>query len=449
MRKKISILFLFAVFLSLCTSCTKRDVLLFLNWGEYIDEQMLEEFESMYNCEVYMDLGESNEIFYSKVRGGTTSYDIVVPSDYMVEKMYKNDMLAEIDFTKLKNFSKENVMPGVKGIAETLEQKAPGITNSYVPYLWGTWGIMYSTLKEGLEQAVIRSENEWSSLFDRSSLPSGTRVAMYDSHLHAYYAACRYLGIDPDQPLEKKKLNQISSLIKSMKYDAWGTDDIKKDIVAKNKDLGFMWTGDFLYYYSENTANVVMDAYLANDISIQEVHDMVEVLTGTSRIYKDKYQIGFDIFIPKDTVAFCDNFVIPKDSSHKELAHQFIDFMIGRKEGKHEVDPGFANTYYVSYNTPYMDVYKDIRNLENVEFTNEDATLFQTEKTSGVDAYDSSLYWKIYDMAIGISFGKYYKAEEHILLPDGSIKKYRGNILPCFERNYINQINTTFNNAKT
>ncbi len=328
MRKKISILFLFAVFLSLCTSCTKRDVLLFLNWGEYIDEQMLEEFESMYNCEVYMDLGESNEIFYSKVRGGTTSYDVVVPSDYMVEKMYKNDMLAEIDFTKLKNFSKENVMPGVKGIAETLEQKAPGITNSYVPYLWGTWGIMYSTLKEGLEQAVIRSENEWSSLFDRSSLPSGTRVAMYDSHLHAYYAACRYLGIDPDQPLEKKKLNQISSLIKSMKYDAWGTDDIKKDIVAKNKDLGFMWTGDFLYYYSENTANVVMDAYLANDISIQEVHDMVEVLTGTSRIYKDKYQIGFDIFIPKDTVAFCDNFVIPKDSSHKELAHQFIDFMI-------------------------------------------------------------------------------------------------------------------------
>ncbi|MDE5715455.1 MAG: hypothetical protein K2I42_04915 [Anaeroplasmataceae bacterium] len=395
-----------------------------------------------------MDLGESNEIFYSKVRGGTTSYDVVVPSDYMVEKMYKNNMLSKIDFTKLKNFSKDNLMTGVVGIADTLEQKASGVSSYYVPYLWGTWGIMYSTLKDGLEKAVTASENQWSSLFDRSSLPAGTRVAMYDSHLHAYYAACRYLGIQTDEPLEKKELNQIYNLVKKMNFDAWGTDDIKKDIVAKNKDLGFMWTGDFLYYYSENTANVVLDAYLAGDVKIEDINSMVEILTGKERIYKEKYQIGFDIFIPEDTVAFCDNFVIPKDASHKDLAHQFIDFMIGRSEGENQVDPGFANTYYVSYNTPYKDIYQDIRSLKDVSFTLEDEAQFKSERTSKIDAYDSSLYWKIYDMAIGIAFGKYYKEEENILLPDGSIKKYRGDILPCFERNYINQINTTFNNAR-
>ena len=84
------------------TSCGGKQMLLFLNWGEYIDEEVLQAFEDKYNCTVSMDLGESNEIFYSKVRGGTTVYDVVCPSDYMVEKMYMNDMLEELDFSKFK-----------------------------------------------------------------------------------------------------------------------------------------------------------------------------------------------------------------------------------------------------------------------------------------------------------------------------------------------------------
>ncbi len=445
--RKIFNLFLLVVLSLSITSCASKNVLLFLNWGEYIDEAMIEEFEKEYNCEVVMDLGDSNEIFYSKVRGGTTCYDVVVPSDYMVKKMYDNDMLLELDFTQIPNYNKNNRLSGVNGIAETLESKSNGISDYYIPYLWGTWGIMYSTLLEGLEKAVTESTNEWSCLFDRNSLPANTRVAMYDSQQHAYYAACRYLGYDVYTELDKSKLDNIYSLIRKMDYNVWGTDDIKKDIVAGNVDLGYMWTGDFLYYYCENAAKVTMEAYLAGDITINEANEMINVITSDERIYKD-YQIGFDIYIPNNTVAFCDNFVIPKDSAHTELAHKFINFMIGRNEGINETDAGFANTYYVSYNTPYIDIYDDIVDLKSLVINNELEEEFKSERNDGVDPYDSTLFWNFYDIAIGIAFEKYYPKQLEVVQPDGSIRHYKGDILATFDRSYINTINATFNNAR-
>lgn len=443
MRKRISFVFLSFFFLFALCSCQSRRVLLFLNWGEYVDEEMLEEFESLYNCEVAMELGESNELFYSKISAGTTCFDVMCPSDYMVLKMAQNDMLQEIDFSRIPNYKKEDRMPGVKGIAENLESKMTGITKYYVPYLWGTWGIVYSIYKEGLKEAVTTAENEWASLFDRSILPAGTRVAMYDSNLHSYYAACRYLGFDTEAELSKDELNQIYSLIKNMKYDAWGTDDIKKDIVAKNRDLGFMWTGDFLYYYCENVASTVIDAYLAKDVEIEEFNKMIGTITTDAGIYKDKYQVGFDIFIPNDTIAFCDNLVIPKHAANYDLALEFINFMCGRDEGPNHADPAFANTYYVSYNAPYVGLYDDIVSLRDVEFSTADLEGFSTDS-----AYDSDLFWKVYDMAIGIAFDKYYPKEEKIILSDGKEKHYKGDILATFSRKYINTINSTFNNAK-
>lgn len=443
MRKKISICFLFVCLLTLFASCQRRNVLLFLNWGEYVDETMLEEFERLYNCDVVMELGESNEIFYSKVSSGTTCFDVVCPSDYMVLKMVQNDMLQELDFSKIPNYNLEDRMPGVKGIAQTLEAKSPGITSYYVPYLWGTWGIVYSTFKEGLKEAVTTAQNPWAALFDRSVLPAGTRVAMYESNLHAYYAACRYLGFDTEIELNASELNQIYTLVRSMKYDAWGTDNIKKEIVAQNRDLGFMWTGDFLYYYCENIASTVMDAYLAKDVSLEEITSMIEILTTDAGVYKNKYEIGFDIFIPENTIAFCDNFVVPKYAAHYDLALEFINFMCGRDEGEHHVDPAYANTYYVSYNAPYQGLYEDIVALRETQITNEDG-----EGISNSNAYDSELFWKIYDIAIGIAFHKYYPKEEKVELPDGTIKQYKGDILATFDRKYINKINRTFNDAK-
>ena len=433
-------------------SCTNRNILLFLNWGEYIDEELLEAFEEKENCTVVMDLGESNEIFYSKVRGGTTVYDVVCPSDYMVEKMYDNDMLSKIDYEKLPTYKKylddDMLLSGVKSIKVTMENNCPGISDYYVPYLWGTWGIMYSTLVDGLEKSILSNQNEWSCLYDRNSLPKNTKVAMYDSHQHAYYAACKYLGLDSTKELSNSELKQIHDLVKKMNFDAWGTDNIKKDIVAQNIDVGFMWTGDFLYYYCENIASVVMEAYLNNDVAITEIEAMVAKLVGEERVYsknKNDYQIGFDLFIPKDTIAFCDNLVITKDAAHNDLAHKFIDFMCsealtiskGEEEESYEVTPAYSNTYYVCYNTPFTNIYDQILLLKDDSFSLSDEVLFKEETKSGTDEYDSSLYYKIYDYATGIAFDKYYNKNE-----------IKGTILNSFDRKYINKLNTTFNNAR-
>lgn len=429
MRKRISFCILLVFICLFFTSCKGRNILLFLNWGEYIDEDVIGEFEKKYNCEVMMDLGDSNELFYSKLSAGTTVYDVMCPSDYMVLKMVQNDMLKELDFSLLPNYNQNELLEGIKGIKNELESKHNNISNYYVPYLWGTWGIVYSTYKEGLKDVVLNSSNEWEVLFNRNVLPKGTTVAMYDSNQHAYYAVCKYLGFDTINELSNDKLNVIYKTIKNMNYDTWGTDDIKKDIAAKNRDLGFMWTGDFLYYYCDKVASVVEEAYLKGDVKSSEIVEMIDVITSNSGVYKNKYQVGFDIFIPKDTIAFCDNFVIPKNSGNSKLAHDFIDFMCSRKSLS-DIDPALKNTLYVSYNTPFNSLYDDIVSFKN----------------NPIDI--SNLYDTVYNISLGISFEKYYPKEEKIILEDGTIKKYKGNILSTFKRTYINTINNTFNNAK-
>jgi spermidine/putrescine-binding protein len=441
MKKIFSLLLLLTLIITL-SGCSDKNVLLFLNWGEYIDEELLEKFEEKYNCTVVMDLGESNEIFYSKVRSGTTIYDVVCPSDYMVEKMYSKDMLLEIDFSKLPNYDKNNLLPGVKNIMSEMESNHKGISNYFVPYLWGTWGIMYSTNKEGLEEA-IHTNNEWDSLFNRYTLPQNTKVAMYDSHLHAYYAACKYLGFDSYNELNSDQLKEIYNLVKTMNYDVWGTDNIKKDIVAGNVDLGFMWTGDFLYYYAEQIAAKVIDAYANNDISVNEIHEMISALTTNDGVYTSKndkkFEIGFDLYIPSNTIAFSDNLVIPKDSDNVDLALKFINFMASESVsvGNKKVTPAFSNAYYVCYNTPFINTFDSLVKLNEYEFNEFDKKEFNDESNSGVDLYDTTLYYTVYDIAIGIAFDKYY--------PKDQIK---GHILAAFERKYINTINTTFNNAR-
>ncbi len=447
LKRIISLIAIFLLSLSLA-SCGGKPVLLFLNWGEYIDEDMISAFEKKYNCIVLMDLAESNELFYSKVRAGTTIYDVVAPSDYMVEKMYNNGILEELDFTKLENYNpnSDNIRKGVKNIMEEMQGNfGDDIVNYFVPYLWGTWGIMYDTTLPGLEEAVVNAKSSWSPLFDRQVLPAGTKVAMYDSHQHAYYAATKYLGLPSNKELTHSKLDLIEDLIKEMNYDAWGTDNIKKDIVAGNIDLGFMWTGDFLYYYCEQIAKLVVGAYSKGEIEISEIEPMIIGLAGASKSYKkgDKvYKVGFDLFIPDDTIAFVDNLVITKDSQHKDLAYKFIDFMMSNNVAiteDYRVDPAFSNAYYVCYDTPYIKTYEEILALKKSEageekFTAKDAEEFKKEANN---PYDSKLFSKVYDYANALGFMHYYP-----------IDTTKGHKLTSFSRSYVDIINTTFYNAR-
>lgn len=464
MAKKLSSVLLFLALVISLASCGGREQLLFLNWGEYIDEELLTVFENKYNCDVVMDLGDSNEIFYSKLRAGTTVYDVMCPSDYMVEKMYRNDMLLKIDFDKynLEAYKTQEFITPVKAIFDEMHENTKDVDKEgetiydyAMPYLCGTWGIMYSTYVDGLEKAVKNEKNSWSILFDRTKTPKNTKIAMYDSSIHAYFAACKYLeneGYDfnTQEELAASKLNQIRDLVKTMDFDAWGTDNIKKDIVARNIDVGFMWTGDFLYYYCENAADRALEIYQNNDATIEELISVTDELLKPNGIYKGKskeYKIGFDLYIPEDTIAFSDNLVIPKDSGNPELAHKFIDFMISNSVivDEEEYNPAFSNTYYVDYNAPYVAVYDELVNLKYsdketqtlLSFSKEDEELFEEEINSGAFVSDTTLYSAIYDYATSISFTKYYDKNT-----------VKGSILASFPRTYINNINTTFNNAR-
>lgn len=481
MKKKFLLLSFLSFMIFAISSCSNRITLLFLNWGEYVDESLLDEFEELHNCNVMMDLGESNEIFYSKVFAGTTVYDVVCPSDYMVMKMYQKNLIEKIDFNRLKNYDgTTDVREGVLSIREDMIQGTDeNIVDYYVPYLWGTWGTMYSTKKPGLEDAIINSENQWAPLFDRNATPAGTRIAMYDSHQHAYYAACRYLNKSVSEELPKSDLDQIGKLVEKMKFNSWGTDIIKKQIVADNLDVGFMWTGDFLYYYAEQAADRTCRALLDNKIANDEIVPFLDGITDNdddpnkfTRTYKGlkDYEIGFDIFIPEDTIAFCDNLVVVKDKQRSnaktDLIYEFIDFMCSQsikldmtlpdidkvdpetisEEELAEIEdnyinPANTNTQYVCYDTPFDSIYHQILDLtaDIDEFDADALTEFKSSaKSSDPKSFnDSDFYWAAYNYALAIAFKKYYPE-------DGKV----GSILGCFDRKYVNQINNTFNNAR-
>ncbi|MFA7204655.1 MAG: extracellular solute-binding protein, partial [Candidatus Caldatribacteriota bacterium] len=162
LNKKLYLLMLIP-FLFVATACNRNNQLLILNWGEYINDEVVVEFEKQTGYEVVISIADSNELFYSKIKSGTTAYDLVVPSDYMLEKMVQKDLVQKIDYSKLSNYDPINnpYMEGVLGIQSEMFE---GNEDYGVPYFWGTFGLMYTLEKEGLQQAVL--ENSWKTLFE-------------------------------------------------------------------------------------------------------------------------------------------------------------------------------------------------------------------------------------------------------------------------------------------
>jgi spermidine/putrescine-binding protein len=173
-----------------------------------------------------------------------------------------------------------------------------------------------------------------------------------------------------------------------------------------------------------------------------QINDMIVSLTSGDRYYISdsgaKYDIGFDIYIPDDTIAFCDNLVMTKNAQHKDLGYKFIDFMTSRsftyKNSEDEVNPSLTNTYYVDYDAVFNDVYDELVDMKTTTIDQAYKDEFEGSKSE----FNSYLYDTIYDIGIGIGFDKYYPRDE-----------LKGSILANFSRSYIKEINKTFNNART
>ena len=318
MKKGFLILFSSIFFLTL-SACNFNNRLLILNWGEYINEDLVEAFEEEFNVQVVIDIADSNELFYSKIKSGTTVYDLVVPSDYMVEKMITNDLLQEIDYSLIPNINENN--PFMDGVNHIYSQMLEGSEKYSVPYFWGTFGLMYNKRKAGLEEALIN--DPWGVYFNPESRPSGTRVGMYDVSRYAYAANAFYNEKNPNE-FSDELLSSARENLRKANFTEWGNDTLKKGIKADNLDLAFVYTGDFL--------------------------DMLYTDLTDGLTFED---IEYDILIPERTISFMDCLVIPKKARHADLAHKFMNFMLYE-------DNAYENASVVGYATPLQNTFDNI-----------------------------------------------------------------------------------------
>lgn len=329
-KKSFSLIFVVISILFL-TSCQTTKKLLILNWGEYINDDLVQAFEEEFNVEVSISIADSNELFYSKVKSGTTAYDLVLPSDYMVSKMVDEGLIQQIQFDKLSNYDRVNnpYMQGLEGIMATMD---PEDHNYFVPYFWGSFGLMYNKRVAGLEEAL--HEHGWAAYFEPSKRPTN-RVGMYDVAQYAYSTAMLYHNISPASLPETVSEGQTLSnmelarqTLKKAKFTVYADDQLKKDIQSNNLDLAYVWTGDFL--------------------------DVLYVDLDEGMDYNEKL---YDIFIPENTMAFVDAFVIPTKARHVDLAHEFINYFLNP-------EVAYENAGVVGYATPLQIAYDNIAYYE-------------------------------------------------------------------------------------
>ncbi len=287
------LLFLVAGATMLLTSCgskEEKEVLNIYNWGDYIEESLITQFEEETGIDVVYETYASNEAMYQKIVSGGSNYDLLIPSDYMIEKMISEDMLQTIDYSLIPNF--EYIMPGLKNMQ--FDE-----SNEYsVPYMWGTVGIAYN-------KTMVDEPTSWSVLFDDAN--SGD-IFMYDSSRDMLAVALKYLGYSLNTT-DDYELEQARQLLLSQKplVQAYLDDSIKDKMIGEEGSLAVVYSGDATFMASENE--------------------------------------NISYVVPEEGSNFwVDALVIPKDATNAENAHKFINFIIDTENAK-------LNTEYIGFTT--------------------------------------------------------------------------------------------------
>ena len=235
--KKLMMMFI-ASFILLLTACSgdTRERLYVYNVGEYIDREVLTLFEEEFNCEVVYELYDSNETMYQKIKAGGTHYDVAFPSDYMVEKMIKEDLVLPLDYSKIPNF---------KYISDQYKNLPYDPENLYtVPYFWGTVGILYD------KTVVNEPVDSWSILWDETYKGN---IFMYDSQRDSLMVALKLLGysMNTQNVDELEEAKQLLIEQRPLVY-AYVTDQVIDNMIAGNAALAVVYSGDATYIMDEN-----------------------------------------------------------------------------------------------------------------------------------------------------------------------------------------------------
>lgn len=298
MKKIVALLLSVALCATMLTACAnsgdENGVVYVYNWGEYIDPETIEMFEEETGIKVIYEEFETNEIMYPKIEAGAANYDVVCPSDYMIQKMIENDLLLELNWDNLPNSANIGDQ-----YYEQSEQFDPG--NKYsVPYCWGTVGILYN--KTMVDEPIT----SWSVLWDKKY---ENNILMQDSVRDAFMVALKLKGYSMNS-LDEKELNEAKDILIEQKplVQAYVVDQVRDKMIGGEAAIGVIYSGEAIFTQRENP--------------------------------------DLEYVIPEEgTNVWIDSWCILKDAENVENAEKFIDFMC-------RPDIALMNFEYITYSTP-------------------------------------------------------------------------------------------------
>lgn len=349
-KKRTLLIFtlVFVMLASLLSGCEGAEIggdtvtLYVYNWGEYISDGSEDsydsnaEFEAWYHetygqkVRVNYSTFSSNESLYAKLSSGSVNYDVIVPSDYMIERLIAEDLLEELNYENIPHAA-ENLLPEFFGESSEHSDHDPG--NKYsVPYMYGMIGIIYNT--------TVVDENDpnlgsWQLMWDEKYAGN---ILQFNNSRDAFGSAQYFLGLDvnsddeADWRLALDKLREQKPILQG-----YVMDEIYNKMENGSAAIAAYYAGDFLAMYENNS--------------------------------------DLDFFYPEEgTNLYVDAMCIPKGAKHKEIAERYIDFMLTR-------DPAVANAEYTYYASPNRVVVEDEEYIEYMAEIKEDAyeKMYDTE----------------------------------------------------------------------
>ena len=274
------------------------------NWGEYTGENIISGFEELTGAKVVMDNFDSNEQMYIKVANGD-AYDVLVPSDYMIQRMMQEKMLQKLEPETRKECLGE-LADAIKGLPYDPK-------NEYsIPYFWGTVGIVYDKTKVSKEDL---EKDGWDIFLDQKFKGD---IYLYDSERDSFMMALKALGYSMNTTSEDElnaAYNWLIQCVQTMDPEIV-TDEIIDNMAQARKALGLIYSGDAAYVMSENE------------------------------------NMGF--YMPKSgTNLWSDAMVIPKNAKNPKLANEFIRYITS-------YDAAMDNSSYVGYTSPNKEVMEEL-----------------------------------------------------------------------------------------
>lgn len=295
------------------------------NWGDYIDPDLLDQFTEETGIKVQYETFDSNEAMYTKIKQGGTTYDIAVPSDYMIDKMIKEDLLVKLDKSKLE---------GLDNIGSEFLHKSFDPSNDYsIPYFWGTVGIIYNTSM--IDQVPEHWEDLWREDYRN-------QIMLFDGSREVLGFGLNSLGYslnskDMSQLLEvEKRLNDLTPNIKAIV-----ADEMKGYMIQGDAAIGVTFSGE---------ASEMLDA---------------------------NEDLGYVVPSEGSNLWF-DNLVIPTTVKHEEEAYAFINFML-------RPEVAAKNAEYIGYATPNTKA----KALLPEEITSDEAFYPSQETIEKLEVYDN------------------------------------------------------------